>query len=424
MSKTQKAEVLAIFPKKLKGVGNLDFVAAWYEKSAQYIQGTQIKVGLVSTNSITQGEQVGILWQHLHEQYGVVRHFAHRTFKWHNEARGKAAVYCVIIGFANFEPTKRYLYSYETVQGEPVENEVDNINAYLVDAPKVFIQSRSKPICNVPTIGIGNKPIDGGNYLFTTEEKVDFIAKEPNAAKYFRRWVGSQELINNVQRWCLWVGEAEPSELKKLPHVLERIENVRQVRLTSKSTPTQKIAATPTRFHVENFPEKEYIVIPEVSSENRDYIPMGFMPSEVISSNLVKIIPNATIYHFGVLTSHMHMAWTRTTCGRLKSDYRYSKDIVYNNFPWPGCATGQSVSDAARLKIETCAQAVLDARAQFPDSSLADLYDPRTMPPALQKAHSNLDKAVDQAYGYKETGSEPDRVAFLFGLYLKITKND
>ena len=422
MSKEQKADVLAVFPPKLKGVGNLDFVAAWYEKAAQYIVGTEIKVGLVSTNSITQGEQVAILWEHLHEQYGILRHFAHRTFKWHNEASGKAAVYCVIIGFANYEPDKKFLYSYETVQSEPVETEVNNINAYLVDAPEVFVSSRSTPICPAPEIGIGNKPIDGGNYLFTPEEKEIFIEKEPQSERYFRPWIGAQELINDVERWCLWVGETDPSELKRIPLALERIENVRRLRLDSKSPPTQRLANTPTRFHVENFPENEYLAIPRVSSENRYFIPIGYFQPNDITSDSCHIVPDATLYHFGILTSTMHMAWVRTTCGRLKSDYRYSKDIVYNNFPWPGCATGESISDAAKAKIETCAQAVLDARAQFPDSSLADLYDPRTMPPALQKAHSNLDKAVDQAYGYKETGSEPDRVAFLFGLYKNITK--
>lgn len=420
MSKEQKADLIALFPKTLKGVGNLDFVTGWYAKSAAYIQDTQIKVGLVSTNSITQGEQVGILWQHLHDTFGVVRHFAHRTFKWKNEAKGNAAVYCVIIGFATHEPEKRYLYSYETVTSEPVEHEVENINAYLVDASEVFIQGRTRPICDVPEIGIGNKPIDGGYYLFTPAEKAEFLKKEPGAKKYFRRWLGSREFINSVERWCLWVGDADPSELKKLPHVLERIENVRQVRLSSSSTPTQKIASTPTRFHVENIPTEQYMVIPEVSSENREYIPMGLVQPEVLSSNLIKVIPHATLYHFGILTSKMHMTWVRYTCGRLESRYRYSKDIVYNNFPWPACAKGEEVSDDVKASIEQAAQAVLDARAQFPDSSLADLYDPRTMPPALQKAHTTLDRAVDKAYGYKDTNSDPDRIAFLFELYEQI----
>jgi hypothetical protein len=367
---------------------------------------------------------VGILWKHLHDTYGVVRHFAHRTFKWRNEARGNAAVYCVIIGFANYEPDKKYLYDYPDIKGEPVEHEVGNINAYLVDALEVFIESRSKPICDVPEIGIGNKPIDGGYYLFTPEEKVEFLAKEPSAEKFFRRWLGSQEFINNVERWCLWVGEADPSELKALPHVLERIENVRQVRLASPSAPTQKLATTPTRFHVENIPTEQYLVMPEVSSENREYIPMGLMGPEVLASNLVKILPHATLYHFGILTSKMHMTWVRYTCGRLKSDYRYSKDIVYNNFPWPGCGEGSApVSVADRQKIESAAQAVLDARAAFPASSLADLYDPRTMPPALRHAHDALDKAVDHAYGLPPHTPDPTRIAFLFERYQAIIAN-
>lgn len=422
MGKEQKADLLALFPPKTKGVGNLDFVTGWYIKAAEYIQDTPIKVGLVSTNSITQGEQVAILWPYLHDTFSVVRHFAHRTFKWHNDAKGKAAVYCVIIGFGNSAPEKKYLYEYPDIKGEAVEREVQNINAYLVDAPEVFVSSRSKPICDVPEIGIGNKPIDGGNYLFTPEEKAEFITKEPQSERYFRKWIGAQELINNIERWCLWVGEADPSELRQMPLVLERVENVRKLRLESKSPPTQKLAAKPTRFHVENFPDSEYLVIPRVSSENRQHIPMGYFPRETITGDTCHIVPNTTLYHFGVLTSKMHMAWVRATCGRLKSDYRYSKDIVYNNFPWPGCAGEEEVNAEKKAKVETCAQAVLDARAQFPDSSLADLYDPRTMPPALSKAHTNLDRAVDQAYAYKPdpTNSEPHRLTFLFDMYENI----
>lgn len=422
MSKEQKADLLTCFPKTLKGVGNLDFVSGWYAKAATYIHDTNIKVGLVSTNSISQGEQVGILWKYLNDSLGVVIHFAHQTFKWSNEARGKAAVHCVIVGFANFEVRKKYLYIYESLDNGTKELEVGNINGYLVAAPNIFLLGRSKPLCSVPEIGIGNKPIDGGNYLFTPEEKGVFLTKEPHAQKYFRRWIGSQEFINNEERWCLYVGNAEPSELKKMPLVLERIENVRKVRLASPSLPTQKIAATPTKFHVENIPDSSYLVIPETSSENRFVIPIGYIESKTLSSNAVRVMANATHFHFGVLTSKMHMTWVRYTCGRLKSDYRYSKDIVYNNYPWPSCAAGETVPESAKEKIEECAQAVLDARAEFPNSSLADLYDPRTMPPALTKAHITLDRAVDQAYSYKDTGSDTDRIAFLFGLYEKITK--
>jgi len=422
MTREQKADLIALFPQTLKGVGNLDFVTGWYAKAADYVHETQIKVGLVSTNSITQGEQVGILWKHLHDTYGVVRHFAHRTFKWQNEAKGNAAVFCVIIGFAAYEPEKKYLYSYETVVSEPVELEVKNINAYLVDAPEIFIVSRSKSVCDAPEIGIGNKPIDGGNYLFTTEEKNKFLEEEPGAERYFRRWIGAQEMINNIERWCLWLGEANPSDLKQMPLTLERIDNVRKVRLASKSPPTQRIAVTPTRFHVENFPNNKYLAIPETSSEKRFYIPMGYLEPNFISSNAIRVIPDASLYHFGVLTSRMHMTWVRYTCGRLKSDYRYSKDIVYNNFPWPGCPEGEVTNEENKQKIEDLTQVVLDVREQFPDSSLADLYDPNTMPPVLVKAHVDLDREVDKLYGYKDSGSETDRIAFLFKMYGQITK--
>ncbi len=424
MTKEQKADLTALFPKTLKGAGNLDFVTGWYVKAAEYIKGTKIKVGLVSTNSITQGEQVGILWKHLHDAYGVVRHFAHRTFKWSNEARGNAAVYCVIIGFANYEPEQRYLYDYPDIKGEPVEREVAKINAYLVDAPEVFIESRNKPICDVPEIGIGNMPIDGGNYLFTPEEKAEFLAKEPGAEKFFRRWLGSQEFINNIERWCLWVGDADPSELKQLPHILERIESVRKLRTESKRAMTAKLASTPTRFGTENIPTEQYLVVPKVSSENREYIPLGLVGSDTFSSDLLFVVQNTTLYHFGILTSKMHMTWVRYTCGRLKSDFRYSKDIVYNNFPWPGCGEGSApVSEANRQKIEQAAQAVLDARSQFPSSSLADLYDPRTMPPALRKAHDVLDRAVDTAYALPPHTPDPARIAFLFEMYKRTVKS-
>ncbi len=422
MSREQKADLLAVFPPKLKNIGNLDFVAAWYEKAAQYIVGTQIKVGLVSTNSITQGEQVSILWQHLHEQYGIVRHFAHRTFKWHNEARGKAAVYCVIIGFANFEPVKKYLYSYETVQSEPVEIEVGNINAYLVDGPELLIENRTTALCGVPKVSYGSFALDDGNYTLKAEEADDLIADNPKVQKYIRPFIGGRELIHNEARFCLWLAEISPTDLKTMPSVLRRVENVRQWRLSSSRANTIEMAKTPTLFAEVRQPTTKYIAFPTLSSENRTYIPIAYLEPEVIASNQVYVIAGADLFHFGLLTSAMHMTWVTYVGGKLESRYRYSSKLVYNNFPWPGCATGESVSDTTKTKIETCAQAVLDARAGFPDSSLADLYDPRTMPPALAKAHANLDKAVDQAYNYKDTGSEPDRAAFLFGLYGEITK--
>jgi len=423
MTKDQKSDLTALFPKALKGVGNLDFVTGWYEKSAEYIQGTRIKVGLVSTNSITQGEQVAILWKYLRDKYGVVRHFAHQTFKWKNEAKGNAAVFCVIIGFAQYKPEKKYLYLYETVKSEPVEREAENINAYLVDAPEIFIESRTKPICRASIIGMGNQPIDGGNYLFSAQEKNEFLAHEPEAGKFFYRWIGSQEFINNIEKWCLCLVNAEPSEVKKMPLVVERIENVRKLRAQSPRLATKKLSTTPTRFQTENFPTKTYLVIPEVSSESRDYIPLGLVEPSVLSSNKLRLLPEATLYEFGVLTSVMHMAWTRYTTGRLKNDFQYSINIVYNNFPWPGCKGEKEIDNDSKSRVENAAQEVLAARSQFPGSSLADLYDPNTMPPSLVKAHNELNKEVDKIYRYKDTGLEADRVAFLFNLYQTITSS-
>ncbi|MFO0881933.1 MAG: DNA methyltransferase [Candidatus Saccharimonadales bacterium] len=390
----------------------LDYVAGWYMAAALYMQNTSIRAAFVSTNSITQGEQVSILWRKL-LKYGLEIDFAHRTFRWSNDAKGNAAVYCVIIGFSwqNHAKVKR-IFDYPDLIGDPIELSAKNINAYLIDAPNIFIDSRTKPICDAPLIGIGNKPIDGGNYLFTKEEKLEFLSKEPDASKYFHRWIGSDEFINNKERWCLWLGDANPAELRSLPHVIARIDAVRQYRFNSPSKPTQELANRPTRFHVENMPSNSYIVIPEVSSERRAYIPIGYMRPDSLASNLVKIIPNATLYHFGILTSQMHMAWMRAVAGRLESRYRYSKDIVYNNFIWP-----EQVSDAQKAEIEKLAQAILDARANYPDATLADLYDPLTMPPDLAKAHKALDKAVDKLYQKEPFANDAERVALLFNLY-------
>ncbi|MCO5055119.1 DNA methyltransferase [Thermomonas sp.] len=657
MNAQQRDDLLAIAG-PLKGAGVLDFVCAWYLKAAAYLkplslrergwgegavddkpkapssgaarhlppegEGKAIRCAFVSTNSITQGEQVGVLWGAMLNA-GMRIFFAHRTFQWNNEARGVAAVHCVIVGFARGDLTPKRLFDYQDIRGQSHELAVANINPYLVDAADVLLPSRNTPICEVPEIGIGNKPIDGGHYLFTTDERDAFIAKEPASAKWFRRWLGADEFINGWERWCLWLGDCPPSELRAMPECLKRVEAVRQLRLTSKSAPTRKLAATPTRFHVENIPDDNYLVIPEVSSERRHFIPIGFMSPETLASNKLRIFPHATLYDFGILTSTMHMAWTRYTSGRLKSDYQYSVNIVYNNFPWPaleplsprergwgegavddkpkapssGAARhlppegegqagktcchrmegeGQAGSareplsprergwgegalnthkpyppkeatdfarslrqhgtdaeqglwqllrdrrlggfkfrrqhplppytldfycDAAKLcieldgsqhedaaahdarrdaflhargirtlrvwnnealenlegvlegiwnalheppsppaplpggegnkhraAIEAAAQAVLDARAQFPDATLADLYDPLTMPPALVKAHAALDKAVDAAYlaAEKTAGRKPpklttdaERVAFLFQRYQAIT---
>ena len=407
MSAEQKDDLLHVF-EDTKNAGNLDYVCCWYKKAVEIMQkNRRISTALVSTNSIAQGEQVAILWKPFFDK-GIHIHFAYRTFKWSNEAKGKAAVHCVIVGFGMQKQTDNFIVNNDT------RHKAENINGYLIDASNICIESRKKPLCAVPEIGIGNKPIDGGYYLFTEAEKNEFVKKEPLSEKYFRKWLGSEEFINGKVRYCLWLGDCPPSELKSMPECLKRVDAVKQYRLASKSAPTRKLADKPRRFHVENMPTSEYIVIPEVSSENRYYIPLGFLSPDILSSNLVKIIPNATFYHFGILTSSVHMAWTRAVAGRLKSDYRYSKDIVYNNFPWPEADGKQKAT------IEPLAQAVLDARALFPESSLADLYDPLTMPPELLKAHQKLDRAVMKLYGFKANMAEAEVVAKLFERYQRL----
>jgi len=413
MSRAQKNDVINVFGNNWKNAGNLDYVSCWFKKSADLITETKIQCALVSTNSVSQGENVANLWRPLFER-GIHINFAYRTFRWDSEASIKAHVHCVIIGFSEYDKkqAKKIFVGNQTVVAT-------NINAYLIDADDVFVESRSKAICDVPEIGIGNKPIDGGFYLFEESEMYDFIKIEPNSQKYFHEWYGSKEFINRCPRYCLWLGDLTPSELHSMPECMKRIQAVREYRLSSPSEGTVKLADKPTRFHVENMPKGTYIIIPEVSSERRRYIPMGFMNPEVMSSNLVKIVPYATLYHFGVLTSNVHMSWMRTVCGRLKSDYRYSKDIVYNNFPWP------DPTNAQKAKIEHTAQAILDARALYPDSSLADLYDPLIMPQELRKAHTENDKAVMQAYGFDiRNTSEADCVAKLMQLYKGFTEKN
>jgi len=362
---------------------------------------------------------------------GLHIQFAHRTFSWSNEAKGKAAVHCVIIGFGLEKRPGKVIYEYENIKGNAHAVPASNINPYLVDAPDVVLPRRSRPICAVPEIGIGNKPIDDGNYLFTTEERDAFIALEPASEKWFHRWLGADEFLNGYERWCLWLGECTPNELRAMPEAMKRVQAVKKARLDSSSPPTRKLADTPTRFHVEFMPTAPFMVIPEVSSERRTYIPLGYLTPETLASNKLRLLPHATLWQFGVLHSAMHMAWTRSTCGRMKSDFQYSISIVYNNFPWPFNTSGSESNPApaqvqkAQEAIETAAQTVLDARAQFPGSSLADLYDPLTMPPALLKAHHKLDAAVDKAYqlcgGKKSYASDAERVAFLFELYQRYT---
>ncbi len=413
MGKEQKDDVTNVCS-GWKNVGNLDYVACWYKKSVDLMQGTDIRTALVSTNSITQGDAVATLWKPLFDA-GVHIDFAHRTFRWDSEAKIKAHVHCVIVGFSLApNPAPKVIYTSDRAQT------VSHINGYLLDAEDVFVESRSKPICDVPEIGIGNMPIDNGNYLFTADDMAEFIKEEPASESWFHAWYGSQEFINRNPRYCLYLGNCPPNELKRMPKCLKRVQNVMEFRRKSDRASTKKLADSPTLFGTTNIPESNYIIIPEVSSERRRYVPMGFMTPDILCSNLVKIVPNATLYHLGVLTSNAHMAWMRAVCGRLKSDYRYSKDIVYNNFPWP------SPTDAQKARIEQTAQGILDARALYPDCSLADLYDEIAMPPELRKAHQANDVAVMDSYGFKrgtpEYTSEAACVAALMKMYQALTK--
>jgi hypothetical protein len=393
--------------------GLLDYVCGWYFKAADYVAGTAIRCAFVSTNSITQGEQVGVLWGHLLQQRGIKLHFGHRTFVWHNEASGKAHVHVVVIGFGAQDVAIKRLYDYDSAGKQSVSSGTTSLNPYLMVGTSTVITNRSAPLCAVPELGIGNKPIDDGQYLFTPEERSGFLKLEPAARPLFRRWIGAEEFLNNIERWCLWLGEVAPDELRRLPQCMKRIEAVRAYRLASKSAPTRKLAATPTRFHVEFMPQGDYLVIPEVSSENRRYIPIGFLGPDVLCSNKVRLMPEATPFHFGVLSSAMHMAWVNVVTGRLKSDYQYSIKLVYNNYPWP------EPDAKRRAAVEAAAQAVLAARAPrlAAGASLADLYDPLAMPAELLKAHQHLDRAVDQAYRAAAFTSDRERVEFLFARY-------
>lgn len=412
MSVAQKLDVISIFGAQWPNVGNLDYVCCWYKKSADFIHGTDVRAALVSTNSVSQGETVANLWSPLMHD-GVHIDFAYRTFRWDSEAMQRAHVHCVIIGFSCAPNSKK-----KTIFDKDRIEFAENINGYLVATENVFVDSRKHPICPAPEMGIGNKPIDGGYYLFSRDDMEDFIKMEPAAAKFFKPWYGSEEFINRRPRYCLWLGNCKPAELRSMPECMKRVQAVRDYRLKSNSPGTRKLADRPTRFHVENMPRGNYIVIPEVSSEKRRYIPMGFFTPDILCSNLVRLIPDAKLYHFGVLTSNVHMAWMRAVCGRLKSDYRYSKDIVYNNFPWPEATPEQ------RDQIAQTAQAILDVRARYPDSSLADLYDDLTMPTDLRKAHQDNDRAVMRAYGMpiRET-DEAACVTWLFRLYNELTEH-
>ena len=411
MNDIQRADLRIIFGEKWKNIGEMDYVTGWYKKATLLMDGSSIRTALVSTNSISQGEQVSNLWKPLFECDGVHIDFAHRTFRWDSEASLKAHVHCVIIGFSWAEnKTVRKIYDNDLIR------EVDNINAYLMDAPNVFIESRSKPFCDVPAIRKGNQPTDGGNLIIEASDIDAFIAREPKAKRFIKRLIGSKEYINNKPRYCLWLKNATPGDLRQMPAVLERMEGVRKMREASSDAATRRLADYPHLFRETNNPET-YIIVPSVSSERRRYVPMGFLTADTIPTNLVLIIPDATLYHFGILESSVHMAWMRAVCGRLEMRYRYSKDVVYNNFPWP------SPTDEQKSKIEQTAQAILDARALYPDSSLADQYDELTMPVELRKAHQDNDRAVMQAYGFDiKTMTESQCVAELFKLYQELTK--
>ncbi|QEK53121.1 class I SAM-dependent DNA methyltransferase [Pedobacter aquae] len=410
----QKAEMSILF-NGVNGAGVLDYVCAWYLKAAQFIQNTKTKVAFVSTNSISQGEQVGILWELLFRKYNIKIHFAHRTFSWNNEARGNAAVHCVIIGFANFDTNNKRIFEYENIKGEPHEIRVKNINPYLVEGKDFTLSLNEKTICDVPKIAWGNKPVDGGNLIISDKDLGAFLTLEPKASKFIKPLISAKEFLNGEKRWCIWLVDASPEEIKQMPYVLDRIKNVKKIRENSIDEGARKLALKPTQFRDIRNPES-YILIPSTTSENRKYIPFAFFKKDNIPHNSCHILPDGNLYHFGILMSLMHMAWVKTTCGRLKSDYRYSKDIVYNNYPWP-----ENPSEKQIQQIEEKAQKVLDVRAEFPNSSLANLYNPLTMPPALVKAHNELDKAVDLAYRPQPFLSEAKRMEFLFELYEKYT---
>lgn len=399
--------------------GLLDYVCGWYIKAAKFIQKTSIRVGFVSTNSIVQGEQTSILWGHMLSKYSIKIHFAHRTFKWTNEAKGNAAVYCVIIGFGCFDVNNKIIYEYEDIKGEPHALKAKNINPYLVDSKDLFIEKNTQPICAVPKLIRGSIPYDDGNLLLSNEEQKEFIKIFPLLKNLIKRYGGSSELIYNDWRYCIWLKDISPDQYRNNPFIKERIEKVQKFRLNSKGQSVKSKANTPNLFGDIRQPTgKNYLLIPRHSSEKRKYIPIGFISQTTILADSAYGLPNANLFHFGILTSEMHMSWVKSICGRIKSDFRYSANIVYNNFPWPELPT-----DKQKNAIENAAQKVLDIRGDFKESNLADLYDPLTMPSSLFKAHVELDKAVDISYRTQPFGNDASRMEFLFNLYEKYTAN-
>lgn len=418
MSQVQKDNLKSNF-NGYKGVGNLDFVSTWFLKSAQFIQDTDVEVALVATNSITQGEQANLLWQILVQDYSIHINFAYQTFKWNSEADDKAAVHCVIVGFSLSDKADKVLFD---SSGQP--NKVKKINGYLLETDNVFLKNRATPLCDVPKMRFGSMPNDNGLLSkYSQEEKDNICQKYPMAKKFFRPLYGSEEFINNRVRWCIWLKDANPSEWRKIKPIMNSVQGVKNYRESSPRDATKKLATTPYLFGEIRQPNEEYLLVPSVSSEKRRYIPIGFLSSNIIANNVAQIIPNASLYHFGILTSNVHMAWMRTVAGRLKSDYRYSAKIVYNNFPWP------TVTDKQKERIEKTAKAILDIRKKYPKNSLADLYDELTMPPDLRKAHQENDKVVMEVYDMTKTDngrktwlSESETVAKLFEMYADLNK--
>ena len=417
-SKEQKADMLSIYVdekgKPYKTAGKIDYVSAWYFKAAQLMQDTAIRTAFVSTNSITQGEQVAGVWKPLYDRFGVHIDFAHRTFRWDSEASLKAHVHCVIVGFSVAENSAdRRLFDNHSVKI------VKNINPFLIEAPLIFIESRNKPLSDVPEMLKGSSPVDGGHLLLSNDEYIDFVSEDPKSEKFIKRFLGAREYLHDIKRWCIWLDGVSPKEINAIPNIKKRIEAVKQFRLSSSKAATQKYADYPTRFMELRQPKTNYILIPRHTSENRKYIPFGFMTPDIICGDANNMLPNATPYHLGIMISNVHMAWVRAVCGRIKSDYRYSNDIVYNNFPWP------TPTDEQKAKIEHTAQMILDARAKYPDSSLADLYDELTMPPELRKAHQLNDRAVMEAYGFwGKLNTESECVAELMKMYQKLTEKN
>ncbi len=414
----QRADMFHVFG-DFPNTGDLDYVSNWFVKAGEYVQHTGIRIGFVSTNSITQGEQVPILWSILFQRFHLKIHFAHRTFSWISEARGKAHVHVVIIGLAAFDMPQKFITDYDADPAQPVVSQVENITPYLTPGSDGFVTKQRKPLCAVPEMRCGNKPTDDGAFILTDIEKAEFLRAEPGARKFLRRFTGSEEFINGNMRWCLWLKDAEPAELRRLPEVMKRVEHVREFRNKSTAKPTREAAEHPTLFFYISQPNCDYILVPEVSSVRRNYVPIGFVNKRVISANTNFIIPSNDIYLFGVLTSTTHMAWLRTVGGRLKSDYRYSGSMVYNTFPWP------NPTEKQRKSVKEKAQAVIDARAKYlpphGTSTLADLYDPNTMPVALYRAHAELDRAVEKCYRPEPFNSDRERVEYLFRLYEKLT---